>query len=563
MTNRLPAFFSSEKKLIAVSLTVIALYFLPYFVVGEQAPLTIPDNMDSNIVWAKMTLVHGGIFSSPATVYDQAMGGIPRSSLYWYDIRLVWFELFGMYWGYVINKLLMALIGFAGMFLFLKKHLLAGEQSPPWIIAGTALAFALVPHWSFTMSAAGIPLMFYAFFNFRKKEGSTLDWIITVCFAFYSSLVLSGFFFLVAMAGILVYDWLRQKKINFQLFTGLAVLSIGFIISHLPFFYSFLFDREFVSHRSEFGGGGYGLAKAGQAALILLFKGHFEVRSMSTLLWLPLMGAIFLTKSSSNIKKQLFLIVGFVLLTSLLYGFLRWNASRPVSLFLNKYLPIHLYRFYFLHPVAWYCIMAISLSLLYQHFKQKAFFSWLLLLFIAAQVAMVARYHEFYMNRKGPSFKQFYATSQYDKLKADIGKPLNSYRVLNLGWRPSPSIYNGLYTIDAYFANYPLAHKQAFRKIIKGELEQSQELRQHFDNWGSQCYAYTAQLGRKYNYPALKAKGTIIEKLSFDWDAAQALGASYAISVFPVDTVANPPLELVGNYTEEGAYWDLYLYKIL
>ena len=55
MIHAINQYLNQSKWQIYLSIGLIFLYFIPYMVAGENATLTQPDNMDSNVVWAKMT----------------------------------------------------------------------------------------------------------------------------------------------------------------------------------------------------------------------------------------------------------------------------------------------------------------------------------------------------------------------------------------------------------------------------------------------------------------------------------------------------------------------------
>ena len=85
-----------------------------------------------------------------------------------------------------------------------------------------------------------------------------------------------------------------------------------------------------------------------------------------------------------------------------------------------------------------------------------------------------------------PSFKQFYATDQFNEIDQYIGAPKSSYRVASIGLHPAIAQYNGFYTLDTYNNFYPLEYKHQFRKIIAAELDKNAHLRQYFDDMGWQ-----------------------------------------------------------------------------
>ena len=98
-------------------LILIFCYFLPFFIFGENSKIRIHDNLDSNLVWVKLLLEKTSFFPAPNTIFNNVMDGISLSSLYpYYNLPVLFFSIFGMYWGYIFNRLLMSILAYIGMF---------------------------------------------------------------------------------------------------------------------------------------------------------------------------------------------------------------------------------------------------------------------------------------------------------------------------------------------------------------------------------------------------------------------------------------------------------------
>lgn len=553
-------FHATDATCFAIAGVIWLLYFLPYFFLGEHTHLPIADNMDSNIVWAKIVLEDSQILGSPSEVFDRALGGVPRSSLYWYDLRLLSFQWFGMFWGYVFNKILMSIVAFGGMYLLLRKHLI--PQAPAILVVGSALLFSWVPFWSFTMSSAGIPLVVSTLLTVRKGSLGWKELIVLIGFAFFSSLVLSGFFLLLLAGFVWLRDMVQKKPYTGTFFLGLTTLAASYMASHIPLFYAFFLDHDFVSHREEFIGWATENSTMWKPVGKVLLYGHFEVRSLQMLIWVPVVYSLGLMVSKLKVDRLIMGLLAFLVGSSFLFGvYYVWELADIIH-FLHQAFPIHLYRFFFLHPAGWYVLLALTSFFIYQAHGYKNVVKWAILGIFLLQLAVLARHHEHYLNRHGPSFKQFYATSQWDALDTRIGKPKDSYKIMHVGMLPAPALYNGFHTVDGYFANYPLAHKHAFQQVIQGELAQSADLTREFTGWGSRCYGYTAELGRKINYKKRQAEAYTISSLAYDWDAAKAMDVTYLVSGFPIDTLNVSTLRYIDVFQAQDSYWDLYLYSI-
>ncbi len=69
----------SEKTLLIIAFGILMIYYLPYFILGENAQLLILDNLDSNVVWAKLMLEAGAVLKSPQTLVPNVFNGLSAS----------------------------------------------------------------------------------------------------------------------------------------------------------------------------------------------------------------------------------------------------------------------------------------------------------------------------------------------------------------------------------------------------------------------------------------------------------------------------------------------------
>lgn len=550
-------FFQKEQVLLICCLLLILAYFLPYIILGEDSSLLIHDNLDSLIAWMKIFLGNYEIFSSPSTKIYQIFNGIPRSSISGsFDISLIWFKLFGIYWGYVFNKFLIALFGFVGMYYLLKKHFLPTEVYKI-IPCGVALIFALLPFWSFSMSISGLPLVLFAFLNLRNKDYHFSNWLIILIFPFYSSLVFSGVFFMVIITLVFIYDTYKSKIINYNFLLGIILLGFNYVISHFPLFYTFIFSSGHLSHRVEFKDTGLNIFDAINQVFEIFKNGQYHAHSLHTFILIPIILGLYLIIKSDKINKRYILILLFIILTSFFYGLLKWNSIAPIIKQLTTFIPIQLQRFHVLHPMFWYVLFGISLFMISKNFR---FGKQIVMLILIFQFYYVLKYHELFANRHKSTFRQFYAEEQFSEIKSFIDKPQNSYRVISLGMHPSIAQFNGFYTLDSYCADYPLKYKHDFRKIISRELDKNKELRDYFDNWGSRCYAFSSELGVNFMYEKSSIKK--IEHLDFNVDAFHQLGGNYIISAVEINTIINNKYILKKIFENKDSFWKIYLYEV-
>ncbi|MBF0574952.1 DUF6044 family protein [Dysgonomonas sp. GY617] len=555
--------FLKERNLILFSLVLITLVFLPYVYLGEDVHLRLHDNMDSNIVWVKIILESGGFFLSPAAIVEQVMNGIPHSCVWGtYDLSLLFFDFFGIFWGYVFNKYLMALIGFLGMFLLLKKHFLS-DTTPSFIPIGVAVLFSLLPFWSFMASISGLPIVLYAFMNLRNREVNVTNWLILVLYGFYSSLVLVGFFLFIVLTFLWIADLVRTKKINYPFSFGIIFLLIIYIISHLPLFWSFFYDSGFVSQRVEL--------KTGQAGFMTVFRrlllhgdetlGSNHAISLQTYFLIPAIVIAFFFMLKNKVPNRKFLgLVIYIVVSSAWFAYLGWDSALKEKLMLI--FPLDIRRFNWLQPLCWYLLFGISLSYIYSLFKNKVIATVLIMIVFIFQFIFLLKYQEYNLyENKNYSFRKYYAEAQFKEIGEFIGKNKEDYRIISVGIEPAISQFNGFYTLDGYFPNYPLSYKHQFGKVIEPELKKNMGLYNFFHNWGSKCYAFCSVL--YYPMQDLISGEPVIEHLDFDYGALKEMGGEYIISSREINVENNREIRLESTFEHEDSYWKLYLYKVL
>ncbi|WP_281988322.1 DUF6044 family protein [Aquimarina aggregata] len=555
MITKIEGLLINQRFLIGVSLSLIFVYFFPFLYYGADSHILIHDNLDSNLTWVKALLDSGDFFSSPDKDVPNVFNGIPRSSLYGvYDISLVWFKLFGMYYGYIVNKIIMSLVAFMGMYYLLKK-IIQPVQSLQFVLVGVALLFSLLPFWSFTLSVCGLPLVLYAFLNIREKKKHFINWLIIIVFPFYSSLVLSGIFFLVILGMILMYDIYKNKKINFYFVLGIGVFVSAYLLSHYLLFYSFLFNNDHVSHRVEIILAELTTKQSYDKTESMLRFGQYHAHSLHKYILYPILIVVLVQIFTKRVNKIAIAIVIFMIVSSLIYGFLYWEKMVTLSREIMSVIPIQVDRFHFLHPMFWYVLLGISLTFIARYLK---FGKLLVAVVILLQLLFIVDSHDFRTQKNVPSYRQFYAEELFTEIKSFINEPQDSYRVISLGIHPGIALYNGFYTLDGYFADYPLSYKHDFRKVISKELDKSAVLQKYFDNWGSRCYAFSAELGRGY----LNQNPKKVKNLEFDFGALRKLGGKYILSSAEINTGKIQDIKFVKTFEHPDSRWKIHVYEV-
>lgn len=552
-------FLGSEIKKFCFASIIILVNFLPYLILGENSSILIHDNLDCTISWVKVMHDNSIFFSGLDTEIPQIFNGLKRSSLYGtYDISLLVFYFFGPFYGYVINKLLMSLIAFFGMYFFTRAISPNESEWLKHIAFAVALLFSLLPFYGYSASISGLPFVFFAFYNILKHKIDYYNFLIIIIFAFYSSLVLTGVFVLLLFTAVFFYNSIFKKDINWRLILALILLGISYLLSHFPLFCEFFYSNEAVSHRVEFVKETVDFFTTLKLSFHHFLYGQYHARSLHLFILIVLM--IFLVFGFVKFFKIKLAVFSLFFLTfaSIFYG-----ASKT-TIFVNSFekvfaiVPINPDRLHFLSPVFWYLLLFYTLFLIGDQYR---FGKYLCFGIIAVQFLLIIKEHELIDNRNSPSYKDFYAEELFTKINQFIGENKTSYKTISIGIHPSVALYNGFSVLDAYFASYPLSYKQKFYEVIKGELERDSTLHSYFKNWGSRCYAFSSEIG--LNFLTHKDEPTKLITLNYHFKKLRSLNCKYIFSVAKIETQNTPELIFLKKFTTPDSYYAIYLYKLI
>ncbi len=560
----------NARKYHIVGYTLLLIYLIPYIILGENVRIPVWDNLDSIFVWYKLVISEGNLFKDNTFPVQIIMGGIPRGSLpgeLHFTTLLYW--LFGPLPSYIVERFIVHISAFIGMVLLLKRHILVNESYSEWLVFGVSLCFALLPFWPYGgLSTAGLPLLFFSFLNFRSGKLNKWDYLIVFIFAFYSSLVLVGLFVLFLFVMILTRDIFKSRVINKESLYFIMLLSIFYIISNYRLFQSFVLSSDYISHRVELR---YQTLKTTYPAIrsslkLLLFGQGHSINLIFPFVFLVVILGTWTSLKYNRLNSRILFIFGFLILTSIIFGFKDSYFFSTVDSFIRSRLPIQYDRFYFISPALWYILMAVTGNYFINQYRIGKFIVISLIVlqigfsFLRSDVIRNELDYRFF-GRYSPTFKSFFAKDLFNDIKDKISKPTYSYRVASIGIHPSISQFNGFYTVDGYVPDYPLAYKHKFRKIIEGELIKNDRIRSYFDNWGSRAYLFTAQ---DYKQMCTKdfARDKELSNLNLDIQSLIDLDCHYILSALEIDEESSNGLCLIQKFEHQDSSWDIWLYEV-
>lgn len=570
---------------LAAAAALLLLFWAPYLFRGAGVHVRIFDNLDCHVPQTKVLAESGQAFSlDPRARLPNFINGLPLSGVdSGWNVMTWLYMLLPPLAAYAANDLLMRLVALLGMALLLRRQVLRGDPPPPgWLLAGSSLAFALLPFYpAGGLSVAGLPLLLLAFLNLRAGAGRWTDWLIVLAFPFYSKLALAGVFILALLALWLAADLLR-RRFSRPALGALVLLGAGYLFSHFHLVASFL-DPRFVSFREEIRAQGVSGGKAiADSFHNFVFDRVNEASAQQLFVILAIALALGWAALRGGERRERWLpaLVGYCLLTSLLWGFKYWAALLPLRDRVQLLNAFDFSRFYWLNPLCWYLAFALALAALASRRGGRRLAAGLL----AGQLLFLfAAYNNEYRHRLGIraslsgsplthslTWDQFFSPALMADIARHIGRPQADYRVVSLGIHPAIAQFSGFYTLDVYTDVYPLAYKHRFQQIIAPELAKSAALRRGFAENAKRCYLMVAELhgdkairGRAFTRGLTRDETVRVRRLDLDTAALKSLGGAYILSAVPVDNFAANQLAFDGVFGRAGSPWRIHLYRVL
>lgn len=549
-----------EKILFAICILYILLYIIFAYHKGEDSYFLVHDNHHQ--VYYSL-LNWNNYFSLQATI-PNVMNGLPISSISrGFNFGEVLHLIVKTFFAFVLNETISRLVALVGMFLLLKRYILKAEDTASIIIrTGVSLCFAMIPHYpTWFITITGQPLLLYVFLNLKSGEKKILNWVIISIYPFYSDLARGGFAVYIIIVFILLFDLVKKREINKLLLIGLLMMGLFYILANYKLFYNFFLDKNYVSNRSEYQAlRRYNITETMKIVSNNFKKGQYHSASMQEkFIRLSALIALLFCYWEKNKRKWLIggLLIAFFL--SLIYGFWFYFLPRLPNITLIK--AFQWERLHFLHPLLWTLIFAISLDIISSRSKYLLL---VIFLFLIAQLQYCTS-ESYNLNKSSKlTFRQYTSPELFKEIKETIGKPQNSYRVVSIGLMPEIATYNGFYTLDGYFASYPLSYKHEFRKIIERELKKNFAIKNYFDNWGARCYILVADLSKtgKVKYFSLKDSIFKIYKLQLNIEQFVKMGGEYIFSALEIPNYKDNKLRFIKMFDSEKSAYRVFLYQV-
>lgn len=568
-------YFVNHKAAIFFTGILIA-YLTPFIILRQNAHFTINDNLDWITAWIVLAK-SGKVFALTGTV-NQMLGELPRSCLPSGFNVITWlYMILPPFRAYLINLLLVHGIAFIGMYSLLKNYVITDKRQA-WLAWAGAASFATIPFYTvYGLSIAGQPLLFYAMLNAYYGRKMIVNIMIIIGFALYSSLPLAGVFILSVLGLMAIYDYWHNRKIRPHFWGAIVLLSCSYVVTEIWLIYNAFISQGFISSREEINRILLGQARDwnGVQALIVdnLVNGQYHAVSLHKyILFVAVPLALFSGWRQKREYKGILLLLAFTLAISVFYGFRYSEFFMTAVSGIGFFNAFQIQRFHWLHPVLWYTIFALCLSIIANiRYIGRLLAALLIVLQLGFLFGNNIEYHLALKEQTGVSvmenawlyenisYGEFFADSLFKQVDDYIGRPKSEYRVVSIGLYPAITQYNGFYTLDGRLNIYPLEYKHAFRQIMAKELAKNQFWQRYFDHWGITCYIFPAELDY---YQVRRAYQLKLNNLELDTQALKNLGGEYILSAAEITNYQENGLEFLHRFNDGWSMWEIYLYRV-
>ncbi|MFC3414207.1 DUF6044 family protein [Algoriphagus hitonicola] len=538
---------------------VLILLLFPYMWQWEEVFIPVSDNMDSNLAWWKSLKDQGLIFSTWDTPVKGMILESPRFTYpSAFNVEGLLYYFFPILSAYIVNKGLIILLAYFSFRYWLSSQ--SGILTSPFLLNLIPLLWATLafyPHRG--VSIAMLPLVVLVVDRLYSGKFSWKYILILVFYAFYSKLVLAGFYFLLGFLAWGIWIGLKERRFPKFGFMGLIILGMAWGLQEIHLIKGLFFNEAFQSHREDFT---YDFGIWSDLMPWDFFWSGNQSGAHFAPIYLLLASVFFFLGKGNPLKMKavwnLFMVLGIsVFLSILSHGGLLTFAGKIIPSLAS----LNFLRFEFWIPYFLFAFFIQSWALL--NFRwAKILIPILLLINI-----FVYQYEWRYLlnqdlkliNQKVPSFKEYFATESYSEIKNLLGENWKERRIAHLNIPPAVSTYHGFHSLDGYMQNYERSHKLKIYQAIASELKKDESLKKHFLNWGNKCYFQHAQYPDDYFMYSWRNEAPVRD-LDFDFSYLKnQLKADYLLSALPVDS---DHLILKRIFEHPKSAWRIHLYEI-
>lgn len=574
--------FNITKVTYVTLVLVMLLEFLPFVIWGTNSFITVHDNLDLFPPFVGLSQEYGlfnldvptGYVDNTSSVYF-GWGGL--------SVMNFLYHFLPGYVAYVLMYGISIVVGFISMYLLCKTIF---KDADKYILILISLIYAIlptIPCWSITMAA--LPLVVLFFYKVYKENSKVYMWgsfFLPFLIEFNCCALFVCGFWLIAYIVVCIFD----HKFNKNLLFAFLLLTLGVVLFHIKLFYmQFVLAEEL--NRQHFNHFNYVDPEHLLSTTYKYFTiGKHHVRTFAKYLIFPslLFYALYVAKTFiSNIKGKTLkkaitnipLEMNVFMVSTSIALFFSVIAALDVAYLLEPLKDVikplkgfNIERVYVFNRLLLYISFAAVLITLSKHVNKWVVFLVLICQVVGTFTSVRVIYNDslktvlyntcIQPNEKAVSWKEFYDTELFSRIKNDIG--YKGEPTIEVGYHSMVLLYNGFNTISGYLAYYPYKDMLKFRRLIEPELEANEKDRIYYDSWGGRRYIYNSELS--YEPSRIKHSEPITLRIDMDVFKNEYNG-KYIISRAPILNDSKLGVEFLGKWDSKDGIYTMFVYKTI
>ena len=578
----------AHKKYFYFSLLLIILFYIYQIIIVDKI-FIFTDDVINEFAWYKALKNDNLLFSSNL---------LKKSSYFFngieikyfnspYDIKRIFYYFFDSLYAYLTSELVCRVIGFIGMYLFIKQNFKTINDE--LTICLISVSYICLPFYSiYGLSLIGQPFFLWAFINLINKEKIFISLILLIVFPFYSHIAFTTPFFIIYLLIVIFFN----KRINGYYITGIVIYLVFSILANINLFEIILnkeiTNRNYISNEHIF--------PTFFGVIFLTFKtiffGYLHATNFNSIpIFTLLLLIIFKHKYNFNLYIKLLVLI---FISSLIF------ATFPIiQFYISPYVKIlksfNFSRIIFLNTIIIYVIFLECISiLLKENYKKYTItiisIQLLLNILINKEISynifnietnqkIINRIADFdglfrlkiinYKKEKdtrliyvpyADEYSKILSKNLFSKVDQKIKKIKYEYRIASLGFPSSIAILNNMKTFDSDLDIYPMKYLTIFDQINEKELNKFDSKK--FIPHGTEILS--SELFLKYNeFKHTKYENWIkIYDLNINTKILKENKCDFILSCVEIVNYNKINLKFITKITDSNSIYDIYIYQL-
>lgn len=551
-----------------------------FLIFRKESYIAIHDNLDLFVAHLQIMKLNHAFFTHDTLL--PMLGGISRDTFgSEFSLYNILYFLLPNFAAYLTGYFLKIGIGFFSFLLLARDVYKEKYVTYKPVLFLLALAFGLIPVFpTYGIAFTSIPLVIYLLRRIYREPKWYL-FLLLFAYPFVSYFSYFGFFILGYMVCSVIILWVKDKKFPKWIALSVIVLSLGYVGFEYRLFKQMLFESA-PTIRAGIAGEDLAFGEVVKSILSVFTNTIFHAQDSHMYVVLPVCVVGILMINFFYIKKKTYrkiitdtcnLTLLFILFNCIVYGLYDCKGFRDLfELILPPLKGFQFNRTLYFNSFLWYALLFLVLKRLYDTEKTawKKFANVIALIAVCIVMLEPQVYNDFYSTCYNQAYKilkkkdtttlnyrEFYSEKLFAKIKEDIG--YQSEWAVAYGMHPAVLQYNGIATLDGYLGLYTEEYKKAFRSVIAPALEQSEEFKAYFDDWGARAYLYSGS--GENTFQPLRELTVSDHSLYMNTEAFKKLGGTYLFSRIELDNSVEQKLILIGTYTDESSPYTIYVYQ--